>query len=334
MTDPLQSSHGLAPGPVLCIGEFPEASRALLQAAFELVTPAQLDATPALRDDVRAIVTRSVYAVPRALLETLPALRIVAFRGVGYDGIDQHDAAARGLVVTHTPDVLNAAVAELALGLTLCALRRLPQADRFVREGRWTAGMFALATSLAGKRAGIVGHGRIGREIVRRLQAFDVNCAYHGPRDQRNGLPYFANVVELAADSDVLIVCCPGNTATRHMIGKAVLDALGPQGTLVNVARGSVVDETALVAALRDARLGAAALDVYATEPLDTASPLLSFDNVVLTPHIASATHETRLKMAELTRDNVLRFFSAGHALTPVALPSQPVAAESGNLTQ
>jgi lactate dehydrogenase-like 2-hydroxyacid dehydrogenase len=327
MTDSFQPSPKHTHGPVLCIGEFPATSQALLEAAFELVTPAQLDATPALRHEVQAIVTRSLYTIPATLLDTLPALRIVAFCGVGYDGIDLQDAAGRGLVVTHTPDVLNAAVAELALGLTLCALRNLTQADRFVREGRWTERMFPLATSLAGKRVGIVGHGRIGREIVRRLQAFDVSCAYHGPRDQRNGLPYFANLVELAAESDVLIVCCPGNAATRHMIGAAVLDALGPEGTLVNVARGSVVDQSALVAALRDARLGAAALDVYATEPLEAASPLLAFDNVVLTPHIASATHETRLKMAELTRDNVLRFFSTGLALTPVALPSQAVAA-------
>jgi len=308
-------------GPVLYLGDFPAAPQALFADAFKLITPADLDASPSLREQVRAIVLRSAFKVPAALLDSLPALEIVAFCGVGYDGIDLADAAARGLVVTNTPEVLNAAVAELAIGLTLCALRRLPQADRFTRAGRWQDGMFPLATSLAGKRAGIVGLGRIGREIARRLAAFDVTCAYHGPRDQHNELRYFADVVELARDSDLLVLCCPGNAQTHHLIDARVLDALGPRGTLVNVARGSVVDQAALVDALRDGRIGAAALDVYTHEPLERDSPLFAFDNVVLTPHIASATHETRMRMAELTRDNVLRHFSTGHAITPVALP-------------
>lgn len=305
-------------GPLLCIGELPAASRALLDNAFELVSPAQLKDAPALHGAIRGIVTRSIYPVPHALIDTLPALQIISICGVGYDGVDLEHAAGRGIVVTNTPEVLNAAVAELAVGLLLSALRRLPQADRFTRAGQWAQQPFPLGTSLAGKRVGIVGLGRIGREIVRCLQPFGVTCEYHGPRNYRNAMRYHASPVELAAATDILIVCCPGNASTRHLIDARVLDALGPQGTLVNVARGSVVDEAALVDALRSGRLGAAALDVYAAEPLDPTSALTEFDNVILTPHIASATQETRLRMAELTRDNLRSFFASGRALTPV----------------
>ncbi|HEY1611586.1 MAG TPA: 2-hydroxyacid dehydrogenase [Paraburkholderia sp.] len=316
------SSYSSSTGPVLCIGDFPAAPYALLADTFELVSRADLGANPALAARVRAIVLRSAFVVPTALLDMLPALEIVAFCGVGYDGIDLANATARGIVVTNTPGVLDAAVAELTIGLVLSALRRLPQADRFTRDGRWRDGAFPLATSLAGKRAGIVGLGRIGHAIVRRLVPFEVECAYQGPRDQHNAIRYYADVVELARDVDLLIVCCPANAQTKHLIDARVLDALGPHGTLVNVARGSVVDEAALVAALRDGRIGAAALDVYANEPLDAASPLVGFDNVVLTPHIASATHETRMRMIELTRDNLQCLFSTGRAITPVSLPA------------
>jgi lactate dehydrogenase-like 2-hydroxyacid dehydrogenase len=196
-------------------------------------------------------------------------------------------------------------------------LRQLPRADRFVRSGAWESGAFALGSSLAGKRVGIVGMGRIGREIARRLIPFDVEIAYFGRTRQALSYEWFAQAVELARWSDVLIASCPGGAETHHLIDAAVLDALGPKGVLVNIARGSVVDERALVDALERGAIAGAALDVFEHEPLGQ-SALRGFENVVLSPHIGSATHETRVAMARLTVDNVVAFFSTGKPLTPV----------------
>lgn len=303
--------------PVLRIGEFPLAAYELLQARFQLVTPDVIDEDDALRQRIGAIVTRSNYDIEAALIDRLPSLKIIATSGVGFDRIALDAARARGITVANTPDLLNAAVAELTIGLTLALLRQLPEADRFARSGEWMKSAFPLGSSLAGKRVGIVGMGRIGKEIARRFVPFDVTLAYYGRTRQALSCEWFPSVVGLARWSDILIVSCPGGSETRHLIDATVLDALGANGMLLNVARGSVIDENALASALERKTIAGAALDVFEREPLKN-SPLCRLDNVVLSPHIGSATHETRMAMAQLTIENVVSYFSTGKALTPV----------------
>jgi lactate dehydrogenase-like 2-hydroxyacid dehydrogenase len=306
---------------LLQIGSFPPDVQAQLDAEFTCRSLEDLEREPALADRVRGIVTRSNQIVPGEVVERLPNLGIISTNGVGYDGIPMALAAERGIVVANTPDVLNAAVAELCVGSLLALLRRLPHADRFVREGRWREAAFPLATSLAGKHVGIVGMGRIGKEIARRLEQFGVQLAYHGRTDQNLAWRYEPDLLSLARDSDVLIVVAPGGRETARMIDARVLEALGPQGILVNVSRGSLVDEAALIEALQNGRLGGAALDVFEEEPhID--ERFFGFENVLLTPHIGSATRETRAAMAQLMLDNLRSYFRSGRALTPVALPT------------
>ncbi|WP_416222164.1 2-hydroxyacid dehydrogenase [Sphaerotilus sp.] len=264
-------------------------------AAFEAVAPR-----------IRGIAASGESRVGAELMDRLPALEIISVMGVGYDGIDVAAAKARGVVVTHTPDVLNDDVADLALGLMLAASRQLVAADRHVREGRWAAqGPMPLARKLSGSRLGILGMGRIGQAIARRALAFDMTVAYH-TRTARTDVPYphVASAVELAAQSDVLCVITPGGAATRHLVNAEVMAALGPQGLLVNVARGSVVDEAALIEALESGALGGAALDVFADEP-NVPERLRALPQVVLTPHIGSATNSTRGAMAGLAAGNL-----------------------------
>jgi lactate dehydrogenase-like 2-hydroxyacid dehydrogenase len=302
---------------LLQVGSFPPEVQARLDAEFTCVSVDDIEGDPACAARVRGIVTRSNQHVPAELVERLPALEIIATNGVGYDLIPLALAARRGIVVANTPDVLNAAVAELCVGSLLALLRRLPQADRFVREGRWRAVNFPLATSLEGKQVGIVGLGRIGKEIARRLEPFGVRLAYHGRSDQHLAWRHEPDLAALAKDVDVLIVVAPGGPDTAKLIDARVLDALGPQGMLVNVARGSLVDQGALVEALQDKRLGGAALDVFDDEP-DVDPRLFAFENVLLTPHIGSATVETRAAMAQLMLDNLRSWFGGGKVLTPV----------------
>lgn len=303
---------------LLQVGSFPPEVQARLDAEFTCLQAEHLERDPACAARVRGIVTRSNQHVPAELVERLPNLEIIATNGVGYDLIPLALAARRGIVVANTPDVLNAAVAELCVGSLLALLRRLPQADRFVREGRWREAQFPLSTSLAGKRVGIVGLGRIGKEIARRLDAFGVRLAYHGRSDQNLDWRYEPDLVALARDVDVLVVVAPGGPGTAKLIDAPVLDALGPQGILVNVARGSLVDQAALVEALQGGRLGGAVLDVFDEEP-HVDPRLFGLDNVLLTPHIGSATVETRAAMAQLMLDNLRSWFKSGRALTPVA---------------
>lgn len=306
---------------LLQIGSFAAAAQALIDAEFRCHGLDRLEQDDALRQRVRGIITRGNYAVPRELMARLPALGVVSSCGVGYDLVALDAAAERGILVANTPGVLNDAVAELCVGLILALLRRLPQADHFVRSGAWRGGaVFPLATSLAGKQVGIVGLGRIGKDIARRLEPFGVALSYHGRRDQQLPWPFEADLQALARRADVLILIAPGGAATAGMIDAGVLDALGPRGVLINVARGSVVDEEALIQALQQGRIAGAALDVFAHEP-DVDPRLLALDNVVLTPHIGSATHETRMAMARLTLDNLHQFFADGSVLTPVPLP-------------
>jgi len=267
---------------------------------------------------VRAIATNGVRGAEGKLIAALPKLEIIACYGVGVDAIDLTAARARGIIVTNTPDVLTDDVADMAVALLLAASRRLSQGDRHVRSGAWLKGDMMLTRKFTGSRVGILGLGRIGQAVAQRCAAFGCTIAYHGPR-QKPGVPYryVASLPELARDSDFLVVTCPGGAATRGLVDRAVLDALGPEGILVNVSRGSVVDEPALVAALVEKRLGGAGLDVFVDEPR-APEALFAMDNVVLQPHQGSATVETRGAMGDLVINNLRNHFAGRPAITPV----------------
>lgn len=293
-----------------------------LQASFE-VHDRLHDSDPAafakIAPQIRGIAGGGESKVPRALQQQLPALEIISLMGVGYDGIDVAAAIERGIPVTHTPNVLNDEVADLAMGLMLSVARRIPLADRYVRAGRWAKeGPMPLARKVSGARLGIVGLGRIGQAIADRAQAFGMSIAYTA-RSAKAGLPYafHPTAAALAAEVDFLIVITPGGAGTRHMINAEVLAALGSGGYLINVARGSVVDEAALVDALQRGVIAGAGLDVFENEP-HPLEALWALDNVVLTPHMASATVQTRQAMADLAADNLRAHFAGAPLLTPV----------------
>ncbi|MGJ7915956.1 2-hydroxyacid dehydrogenase [Massilia sp. LXY-6] len=302
---------------LLLIGKFPQLAQDMIDTEFRCHSLEDVNGNEALRTSVRGIITRSNCVVPPEVVASLPSLGIIATCGVGYDLIPLELAARRGVTVTNTPEVLNDAVAELCVGLLFALLRRIPQGDRFVRSGAWRQGAFPLAVSLAGKRVGIVGLGRIGKEVARRLEPFGVTLAYFGRADQHLAWRFEPDLRRLARDSDVLILCAPGGRATEHLVDAAVLDALGPNGYLVNIARGSVVHEDELIGALARGAIAGAALDVFDGEP-DIDPRFFDLDNVVLAPHVGSATVETRQAMTRLALDNLHRFFDEGHALTPV----------------
>jgi lactate dehydrogenase-like 2-hydroxyacid dehydrogenase len=268
--------------------------------------------------DVRAIATDGFRGASRSLIEQLPRLAIISSMGVGYDAIDVGAARERGVIVTNTPDVLNEDVADLALALLLAVVRRIPQGDRYVRSGQWLRGPMAFTPTLREKTVGMVGFGRIGKAIARRVAAFGVDIVYHARSAQPNQ-PYrhYPDLLAMARDADILIAILPGGTGTRRLIDAAVIDALGPEGILVNVARGSVVDEKALVQALATGRLGGAALDVFENEP-QVPEALLTMENVVLSPHQGSATQHTRNAMAQLVVDNLIAWAQGRPPLTPV----------------
>ena len=266
---------------------------------------------------VRGIATDGHRGASAALIERMPKLEIIACFGVGYDAIDLKAAQQRGIAVTNTPDVLTDAVAELAIGLMIAAARRVVEGDRYVRAGKWLQGPLPLGTRVSGARLGILGMGRIGKAIAEAGTAFNMTVSYHGPRPKDVPYRYYDRPASLAAAVDFLVVACPGGAATRHLVDGAVLAALGPKGTLVNVSRGSVVDEVALVKALQDGVIGGAALDVFADEPRVPAA-LLTMDNVVLSPHTGSATHATRGAMGQLVIDNLRAHFAGKNLLTRV----------------
>jgi len=267
---------------------------------------------------IRAIAASGESKVPRELIAQLPKLEIVSVFGVGYDGIDVAAARERGIAVTHTPNVLNDEVADLAMALVLAVSRRLIEADRYVRSGAWANGPMPLARKVSGARMGIVGLGRIGMAIARRAEAFDMSIAYTARSAKADSpYPYFPTAEALAREVDFLVVITPGGAATRKLIDAKVLAALGTKGYLVNVARGSVVDEQALVAALRAGTIAGAGLDVFENEPIVPAE-LLALDNVVLTPHVGSATWQTRQAMADLSFGNLQAHFAGKPLLSPV----------------
>jgi lactate dehydrogenase-like 2-hydroxyacid dehydrogenase len=271
-----------------------------------------------LAPSIRAIAASGESKVPAALIAQLPALEIISVFGVGYDGVDVAAAKARNVMVTHTPNVLNDDVADLAIGLMLSAARQLPAADRYVKDGQWPKGPMPLARKVSGARMGIVGMGRIGQAIAQRALAFNMSVAYTA-RSAKANIPhaYYPSATALAAESDYLVVITPGGEGTRKLINAAVLKALGTKGILVNVARGSVVDEAALIEALQNGVIGGAGLDVFEAEP-NVPEALRAMPHVVLAPHIGSATSQTRQAMADLAFNNLKSHFD-GHAVhTPV----------------
>ena len=290
---------------------------------YPWTSPAERDAARAAASTIKAIVGDGRAQVDGALLDQFPQVGLVAKFGVGYESIDVAAARERGVVVTNTPDVLNEEVADLTVGLLLATIRRIPQADRFLRAGDWAGGRFPLSPSLRGRRIGIVGLGRIGKAVAARLAGFNVAILYHG-RSPQPAVPYryCATLLDLARQADVLIVVAPGGGETRGMIGAEVLRALGPDGILINVSRGSLVDEAALIAALRDGTILAAGLDVFEKEPQVPAA-LTAMDNVVLLPHIGSGSAHTFGLMAQLVVDNLFAWFDGKPPPTPV--PETPV---------
>jgi len=264
------------------------------------------------------LVTTGAVGADALLIDALPALKVIASRGVGFEKIDLEAARRRGVAVSNTPDVLTACVADFAIGALLCVARKLCLADRFVRRGDWQGGRFPMSARVSGKRLGILGLGRIGRAVAKRASAFDMEIRYHNLHPiPESAYGYESSLVELARWADFLVVTVARGHGTRHMVSAEVIAALGPEGFLVNVSRGTVVDEPALVDALVNGRLCGAALDVFENEP-DVPAPLLGLDNVVLFPHIASSTDETFKAMEELVLANIRSFFKEGMLLTPV----------------
>jgi hydroxypyruvate reductase len=269
-------------------------------------------------------VTSAGVGINAATMDAMPGLRVVSSFGVGLDKLDLAAASARGIAVGYTPDVLNDCVADIAMALMLDVARRVSEADRYVRRGAWTtpgvAG-FPLARKVSGAKLGIVGLGRIGQTIARRAGGFEMDIRYHSRRPVEGvAWRHEPSLIELARWCDFLVVITAGGAPTRHLIDAAVLDALGPRGFIVNVSRGSVIDEQALVQALRERRIAGAGLDVFENEP-QVPLELLSMDNVVLLPHIASGTQETRQAMADRVFDNLQGFLRDGRMVSPAPLP-------------
>lgn len=292
----------------------------LLEPHFDILRPKAPDPERVIEEraqDIRAI---STYLAPvqRSLLERLPNVEIIACGAVGVDHIDLDAAQARGIVVTHTPDVLTEDTADVGLMLMLNILRRGVEGDMFVRAGMWHKGAMPLGVSLSGKRVGVVGLGRIGRAFARRAEAFAMPVVYYSRTQKPDvGYRYYDDLQAMARAVDVLVLTCSGGQGTKGLVDYAVLDALGPRGFLVNIARGSVVNQDDVLMALSNKRIAGAGLDVYAHEP-HVPEALFVRDDVVLLPHVGSATHETRTKMGCIVAGNLLAHFSGEPLLTPI----------------
>jgi lactate dehydrogenase-like 2-hydroxyacid dehydrogenase len=269
---------------------------------------------------IRAMATIGAHApVDEAHMRRYPSLEIISSFGVGYDNIDAKAAARLGIIVTNTPGVLDDEVADTALGLMIMTVRHLPQAERYLRAGQWSAkGAFLLSPSLRGRTVGILGLGRIGRAIAERVTAFGLPVVYHGRHAQAD-VPYryYPSLIDMAKAADILVVVAPGGSATRHIINAEVLEALGPDGVLINIARGSLVDEQALIEALQNKKILAAGLDVFENEP-SVPEELIALDNAVLLPHVGSASVKTRRAMAECVVSNLFAWADGKPPLTPV----------------
>ncbi len=311
---------------ILQVGSYPQWDEEPLGRAFTMHRYFEAEDKAAflarVGPDVRGIATRGDLGASRTIIDACPKLEVISVYGVGYDAVDLEACRERGIRVTNTPDVLTKDVADLAVGMMLAQSRGMIAAERWARDGSWTArGGFPLTRRAWGRRAGILGLGRIGLEIARRLRGFDMQIAYTSrvakPEGEAEGYAFVADPVELARQSDVFFVALAATPATRHIVGRALIEALGPEGMLVNISRGSNVDEEALIAALRDGRLGSAALDVFESEP-GFDPRFLELPNVLLQPHIGSGTVETRKAMGQLMRDNLTAHFSGAALITPV----------------
>ncbi len=272
-----------------------------------------------LAPKVRGMACSGHGPVGPALLDKLPKLEMVSVFGVGYDGVDVKACSARKVRVSNTPDVLTSDVADLAIGLTIATLRGVVVGDRFVRAGQWLKGGLPLFEKLGGKTVGIIGMGRIGQAIAQRCAACETTVVYHGPRKKDVPYRYYPDLAAMAKDCQVVIVACPGGEATKNLVNAKVIEALGQgkKGYLVNISRGSVVEEPALVQALVDGKLAGAGLDVFVDEP-KVPEALFKLDNVVLQPHVGSATTATRKAMADLVVNNLIEHFAGRKLLTPV----------------
>jgi lactate dehydrogenase-like 2-hydroxyacid dehydrogenase len=268
---------------------------------------------------IRGMAAGGTRRIDGAMMGLMPNLEVIANFGVGYDRVDAAEAARRGIIVTNTPDVLTEEVADLAVGLLLATVRQLPQVDRYLRAGKWLAKEYPLTATLRERTVGILGLGRIGKAIATRLEAFGLGIVYYGRRQQED-VPYrfYSSLLDMAKDVDVLMIVIPGGDETKHLVNAEVLKALGPNGILVNVARGTVVDERALIEALRSKTILSAGLDVFDDEPR-VPQELIDMDHVVLLPHVGSASVHTRNAMGQLVVDNLVAWFSGKGPLTPVA---------------
>lgn len=321
MTDHMISD--ISPPHLLVIGGITAEMREAVSSDFILHDYFDSDDKPGLigqySEQIEGILTNGHDGVPDLLISKLPHLKIISCYGVGYDAIDVKAASERNIIVTHTPNVLNEEVAITAILLLFSVARQLPLAMRWIKDGHWASqGHAPLSTSPHGMKVGLVGYGRIGQTIADRLRMFGCHISYHS-RHEKSEAPdsYVADLTEMASACDALIVITPGGPSTHHLITADVLDALGPDGILVNVARGSVVDEEALVDSLVHGRLGGAGLDVFADEP-HVPKALLDMEQVICTPHIGSATVETRAAMGRLTTDNLKLFFAEGRVISSV----------------
>jgi lactate dehydrogenase-like 2-hydroxyacid dehydrogenase len=305
---------------LLLLSRLPDSFIIRLREHFDCHAYSLIDETSLreLAPTVRGIVATAESRVPRALIARLPALEIISVLGVGYDGIDLEAAREHNVCVTHTPGLSTDDIADFAIALLLCAARQVLSADQFVRRGEWPAGRYPMTARVFGGRIGIVGLGRIGRAVASRARAFGMSIAYTG-RTPKSDVPYrwCSDVQALAASVDYLVVCASGGADTYGMINAAVLAALGPSGVLINIARGSILDEQALVEALRERRILAAGLDVFCDEP-QVSQALLELPNVVLTPHMASGTDSTVQAMLDLAFDNLAMHFAGEAVLTQV----------------
>ena len=267
---------------------------------------------------VVGMATTGAFGAKAGLIDALPNLKVIACRAVGYDSIDVARAKERGIAISNTPDVLSDCVADVGFGALIAIARQFGAAERFVRRGDWLHGRYPLTTRVHGKRLGIVGLGSIGKAIAKRAAGFDMDIRYHNRREAAGATPrYEPSLTALAQWADFLVVAVTGGPQTRGLISREVIEALGPEGYLVNISRGSVVDEPELVEALVDKRIAGAALDVFDKEP-KVPEALLALDNVVLFPHMASGTRETFRAMEDLTLDNLRSFFASGRLVTPV----------------
>jgi lactate dehydrogenase-like 2-hydroxyacid dehydrogenase len=309
---------------VLYIGSFPEATAKALNETYTIHhfrnLPIPADAfTPEAAQRIRAIATEANRGATREMMDRFPNVEVISVFGVGTDAVDLKAAKDKNIPVTNTPDVIGPEVADLAMGLMLASARQIVMGDKYVRDGEWVAkGPIKLGRSVGRKTCGVIGLGGIGRAIADRAAAFRMRVIYQGPRKKADApYEYFADPVELARQSDYLMVACKGGPDTRHLVSKAVIEALGPAGTIINVARGSVIDEPAMIEALKSGKLGFAALDVFENEP-NISKDLLALPNVIVQPHHGTGTVETRTEIGQVMLDNLAAHFAGKKLINPV----------------